>query len=94
LFEVYKIDSTLSPELYYLRDLMKDIVDGSFYKEQLTKTSKPDYKTNFFEVEQIIKTKKFQNKTFYLVKFLYYGSKFNQYIPSENMKFLEDLKSE
>ncbi len=80
------------PELYYVRDLMKDIVESSYYKEQLTITSKPDYKKNYFEVEKIIQEKTFRGKKFFLVKFLYYSSKFNQYIPEENMKFSEDLK--
>jgi hypothetical protein len=73
---------------------MKDIVDGSFYKEQLTLTSKPDYKNNFFEVEKILKEKTFAGKKYYLVKFLYYSSKFNQYIPEENMKFSKDFENE
>ncbi len=94
MYQVYKIDSTITPELYYLCDLMKDKVDGTFYKEQLTISTKPDYKNNFFEVEKILHEKKFAGKKYYLVKFLYYSSKFNQYIPEENMIFSKDLQNE
>jgi hypothetical protein len=71
---------------------MKDKVEGTYYKEQLFKTSAPDYKNNFFEIEKVLEIKKYQGKKFYLVKFLYYSSKFNQYIPEENMKFSEDYQ--
>jgi hypothetical protein len=60
---------------------MGDKVEGRFYREQLYPSIKPDYKSNFFEIEKVI------GKKFYLVKFLYYSSKFNEYIPEENMKF-------
>jgi len=78
--------SYISPVLYHLRDLMKDNVPGSFYKEQLVKTEKPDYKTNFFEIEKILGSKKVKGKKYFLVKFLYYPSKFNEFIPEENLK--------
>jgi len=62
---VYKIDSAIKPELYFLRDLMKENIDGSFYKEQLTLTSKPDYKNNFFEVEKVLHVKKFKGEKYF-----------------------------
>ncbi len=74
------------PALYFLRDLMKDNVSGSFYREQLVKSEKPDYKTNFFEIESILGSKTVKGKKYFLVKFLYYPSKFNQYVPQENLK--------
>ena len=72
---------------------MKENIDGSFYKEQLTLMSKPDYKNNFFEVEKVLHVKKFKGEKYFFVKFLYYSSKFNQYIPEKNMKFSEDLRA-
>jgi hypothetical protein len=89
---VYKVDSTLSPTLFYLQDLMKDKVAGTYYKEQLFKTDPPNFKKNLFEIEKIIGTKTVKGKKFFFVKFLYYSSKFNQYIPEENMQFSEDYK--
>ena len=65
---------------------MKDKVPGHYYFEQLTKAPVPDYKSDFFLVEKIISKKVVRRKVFYLVKFLYYPSKFNQYIPEKNLK--------
>ena len=64
---------------------MKDKVPGHFYKEQLTKAPKPDYQKDFFFVEKVLGEKFVRKKKFYLVKFLYYPSKFNEYIPAENL---------
>ena len=65
---------------------MKDKVPGHYYLEQLTKAPAPNYKNDFFLIENILSKKVVRGKTYYLVKFLYYPSKFNQYIPEENLK--------
>ncbi len=67
-------------------DLLKDPLPGHYYKEQLTLAPKPDYKNDFFAIEKVIKTMKKKKKKYYLVKYLYYPSKFNQFIPEENLK--------
>ena len=65
---------------------MKDSVPGHFYQEQLTKAPTPDLQKDFFFVEKILGQKKVNGKTYFLVKFLYYPSKFNQFVPEENIK--------
>lgn len=80
------MNSSLPIPIYTLVDLLKDKVSGFFYKEQLTKCPAPNYKTNFFEVEKVLKTKTINKKKYFLCKFLYYSNKFNQYIPEENFK--------
>lgn len=65
---------------------MNDPVPGHFYSEQLTLTEKPDYKKKFFEVEKVIKTVVFKKKKYFLVKFLYYPEKFNEYISEDKFK--------
>ena len=65
---------------------MKDKVEGHFYKEQLTKAPAPNYKKDFFFVEKILTHKKIAGKKYFLVKFLYYPNKFNEYVPAENLK--------
>lgn len=64
---------------------MKDKVEGNFYKEQLLKCPAPDYTSDLFFVEKILHKKKIKNKNFYLVKFLYYPNKFNEYISEDNL---------
>ena len=86
IFQIAQIDASVLPPLFSLIDLMKDKVQGHYYFEQLTKAPIPNYKSDFFLVEKVLSKKRFRGKTYYLVKFLYYPSKFNQYIPEENLK--------
>lgn len=65
---------------------MKDKVPGHFYREQLTPAPTPEYQKDFFLVEKILGQKILKGKKFFLVKFLYYPSKFNQYVPESNFK--------
>ena len=74
------------PPLYSLIDLMKDKVPGHYYFEQLKKAPIPNFKKDFFLVEKILGSKTVRGKKYILVKFLYYPSKFNQYIPEKNLK--------
>ena len=76
----------MKPALYTLIDLMKDEKPGHFYREQLIEAETPNFEQNYFEIEKVISEKKVRGKKYYLVKFLYYPSKFNEYIPEENMK--------
>jgi hypothetical protein len=85
LFQITNIDKTAEPELYKLKDLMNDPLPGLFYRHQLVKSPPPDKNSEFF-VEKILKKKKINKKLFYLVKYLYYPDKFNQWIPQENFK--------
>ncbi len=80
------MNASVDPPLFSLIDLMKDPVPGFYYKEQLTLAPKPDYKNDFFAVEKILKTVIKNKKKFFLVKYLFYPSKFNQFIPEENLK--------
>jgi hypothetical protein len=82
---VSSVNASVKPPLFQLIDLLKDPVDGHFYREQLTLAPKPDYKKDFFAIEKILKTVQRNKKKFYLVKYLYYPSKFNQFIPEENL---------
>jgi AAA+ superfamily predicted ATPase len=75
----------VNPELYKLSDLMNDPVPGHFYRQQLVKSPAPNNDSEFF-VEKILKKKTVKRKVFYLVKYLYYPDKFNQWIPKENFK--------
>ena len=73
--------------MYTLIDLMKDKVPGHFYRQQLTKAPAPNYKKDFFFVEKILSEKTMKGQKYYLVKYLYYPSKFNQFVPEKNLKF-------
>lgn len=75
----------LNPVLYKLKDLLQDPVKGFYYKQQLTKAPDPNYKKDFFEVEKILKSKTIKGVKHVFVKYLFYPSKFNQWIPKKNL---------
>ena len=62
---------------------MKSAVDGNFYRQQLTKAPIPQ-SNDYFYVEKVLARKKINGIDNYLVKYLYYPDKFNQYIPVTN----------
>ncbi len=66
---------------------MKDKVPGHFYRQQLTKAPSPNYKKDFFFVEKVLSEKTLRGKKYFFVKFLYYPSKFNQYVSEDNFKY-------
>lgn len=74
------------PTMYKIIDLLKDPVEGLFYREELTKSPAPK-QSDYFFVEKVLNKKKINGVEHYLVKYLYYPNKFNQYVPKENMKF-------
>jgi hypothetical protein len=84
------VNSSVIPELYILKDLLNDRYPGLYYEKQLTKCPAPNFKHDFFMVEKVLKEKMIKKKKFYLVKFLFYPSKFNQYISEENIKISND----
>lgn len=80
--------SEVNPPLYVLQDLMKDSVPGFYYATQLTK-SPPPSDEDYFVVENILKQKIVKGEKYFLVKYLYYPSKFNQWVKESNVKFGE-----
>jgi hypothetical protein len=85
LFQIAEVRSEKKPSMFKLNDLLQDSVKGLFYREQLTKSPAPK-SSDYFFVEKILGEKKIRGKKHYLVKYLFYPSKFNQYIPEENFK--------
>jgi hypothetical protein len=87
-YEVFTISEVLktNPITYKLVDYDNDPIEGSFYQNELQKTQVPDY----YEVEEIIKTRKIGNKNECLVKFVGWPKKFNMYIPEDQ---ITDIKS-
>ena len=65
---------------------MKDPYPGHFYSSQLIKAPEPIFNHDFFAVETVLHQKKVRGKTYFLVKFLYYPSKFNAYVSEDDLK--------
>ena len=80
------INASIFPVLYTLEDLLGDRVSQFYYAEQLTKVKKPEYQKDWFLVDKVLDEKFGKGQKFYKIWFLYYGPKFDQWIPSENLK--------
>jgi len=82
-YEVLTIGEVLdtSPVTYKLVDYHDEPIEGSFYEQELIKTKVPDY----YEVEEIVKTRKKGKEKEHLVKFYGWPSKFNEWIPDKDI---------
>ena len=70
MFQVSEVLAQIEPVMFKLVDLMKDKVEGQFYRQQLTK-SPPPKASDYFFVEKILGKKKIKGVEHFLVK-LYY----------------------
>ncbi len=85
LFRVVFVDAGKSPPLYKLEDMKKKLINGYFYRQQLTKTSAPQPE-EYFRVEAILKKRRRKGKKELFVKYLHYPARFNEWIPEENLR--------
>ena len=79
IFKIHSIKKNTSPITYKLKDLSNELINGSFYLEELVETTKPD----FFLINKIIKSKTRNNKKQYFVSWQGYDDSFNSWIESE-----------
>lgn len=86
-YEIYVINRVLktTPVTYELRDLDGEVIEGGFYEAELQKVAKPEE----FKIEKIIDKKRFRGKRHFLVKWLGYPDKFNQWIAATDINDLE-----
>ena len=74
--EIFTVSAVLkhtTPVTYRLEDSDGQALEGSFYKQELQKVTPPDY----FDIEEILDTRKRNGKTEYLVKWRGYPNSFN-----------------
>ncbi len=84
--EVFQVSSREKRGLlniYFLVDLKKRKIEGSFYEPEILSISFDE--TGTFEVEKILRTKKVKGKTFYLVRWLNYSSAFDSWVSAKDM---------
>jgi integrase-like protein/chromodomain-containing protein len=81
--EVFTISEVLhtSPFTYKLIDYDKDPIEGSFYEQELLKTSVPEH----YEVESILETRGVGKKKEYFVKFYGWPKKFNTWLSEDQL---------
>nr|DAC81388.1 TPA_asm: integrase [Parasteatoda house spider adintovirus] len=81
--EIFIINHCISriPPVYKIKDLMGEEIKGTFYTQELQRVILPET----FPVEKILKKRFHENKLEYLVKFKGYPSKFNAWLPSNDL---------
>ena len=72
------------PPFYKIKDLNNEILDGTFYAEELQKIYKTD---GIFKIESILKKRKRKKQQEYLVKWSGYPATFNSWIPAKQLVY-------
>ena len=79
IYIIEKVQKT-NPVTYKIKDLLEEVIEGSFYSEELQKTSQELYR-----VEKIIRKKKIDGVEHAFVKWSGYSDKYNQWIPLSDL---------
>ena len=87
--EVYIIEGVLNttPITYKIKDTLGEILEGSFYQQELQKTNQEVYR-----VEKVIRKKKINGVEHGLVKWSGYSDKHNQWIPLSDTQNIRERK--
>ena len=80
IYKIHKINNS-SPVTYILKDLQNEIIEGSFYNEELQKTSQ-----EVFRIEKVLRKKKINGIEHGLVKWIGYSDKFNEWLPVSKLQ--------
>ena len=85
--EIFTFSKRITKEcpIYKLTDDSREILEGSFYEEELQKVIKED---NIFCIESILRKKKRGRDTFLLVKWTGYPEKFISWVNEKDIKNL------
>ena len=71
------------PVTYKLKDLMDENIKGTFYPQELQIVGVT--KDKAYVIEEVLKTRRKNNKIEYFVKWKGYGSKFNSWVLKEDV---------
>ena len=80
IYKIHKINNS-SPVTYILEDLQGETIEGSFYNEELQKTSQ-----EVFRIEKVLRKKKINGIEHGLVKWIGYSDKFNEWLPVSKLQ--------
>ena len=81
-FKIYHRIRRASKNMYHLRDLLDEDIDGYFYENELQKINKED--DQVFRIEKVIRKRKKGKEI--LVKYMGWPDKFNAWINAENVQ--------
>ena len=83
-YEIFTICEVLNtnPTTYKIKDESNEIIKGSFYTEELQKTSQ---KEQVYLVEKILQTKTVKGKKKHFVKWIGYNEKYNSWVDDKDI---------
>ena len=87
VYKIYKIDDSIYPTVYYIKDLKDENIDGLFYEQELLKTTIPNYKV----IDEVVIEKE-GRKNVYIVSFKGLPQKFNERLYKKEYDELLKLK--
>ena len=84
LFKIRRRYMRENKPIYQLKDLQDEIIEGSFYQQELQKVKKDENTT--WKIEKIIKKRRRKGATEALVRWLGYPKKFDSWIPMTDIQ--------
>jgi len=69
--------------MYKIKSMNNELIQGTFYEQELQFISLPD--ENTFIIESVLKERKIKGRKQYLVKWRGYSDKFNSWVNSEDI---------
>ena len=87
IFKIYKIKKAI-PVSYYLKDLYKERIEGSFYNDELVHIHSFNEKDAVYLVDEVIESRKKNKKLEHLVKYFDLPAKFNEWLPANQLQAL------
>lgn len=82
LFVISEVKDAHTPVYYQLKDLNGEPIQGSFYAEELVKSTNRD---QVYKVEAVLKTRKYRGKKQHFVKWLGYDDTFNSWVNASDV---------
>lgn len=88
--EVFQIDKILfhnSIPIYVLKDLLEEVIDGTFYAQEMQKVGiniREAIKNNEFVIESTLKTRVIKGQKEYFVKWKYYPESSNSWVKQKD----------
>ena len=77
IFTVAEINDKSTPRMYKLKDYQGQVIEGSFYREEIELITKED---DVFLVEKVIRRERRQGEMWVLVKWLGYPASMNSWV--------------